>query len=210
MNNKEMSNQEMNAVVLLAQQGNEEAKTTVVKSVQNMVHKIVYLMNDGKFDEDLASIGYMGILKAIDSFDATRGTKFSTHAYWQIKGEISREFTNRSRDKRKINDATVLFSTPIFGHEDDEKTVEETLGGDVSEYAHIFEDGEGSIWWAYNQLNDSDKKLFFYKYIELQNRDQLKATMGLNTLSNLRRREILLKQRLNNLLGGKYDCPKAY
>ena len=41
-NNKEMSNQEMNAVVLLAQQGNEEAKTTVVKSVQNMVHKIVY------------------------------------------------------------------------------------------------------------------------------------------------------------------------
>ena len=80
----------------------------------------------------------------------------------------------------------------------------------MSEYAHIFEDGEGSIWWAYNQLNDSDKKLFFYKYIELQNRDQLKATMGLNTLSNLRRREILLKQRLNNLLGGKYDCPKAY
>lgn len=210
MNNKEMSNQEMNAVVLLAQQGNEEAKTTVVKSVQNMVHKIVYLMNDGKFDEDLASIGYMGILKAIDSFDATRGTKFSTHAYWQIKGEISHEFTNRSRDKRKINDATVLFSTPIFGHEDDEKTVEETLGGDTSEYAHIFENGEGSIWWAYEQLNDSDKKLFFYKYIELQNRDQLKTTMGLNSLSNLRRREILLKQRLNNLLGGKYDCPKAY
>ena len=87
MNNKEMSNQEMNAVVLLAQQGNEEAKTTVVKSVQNMVHRIVYLMNDGKFDEDLASIGYMGVLKAIDSFDATRGTKFSTHAYWQIKGK---------------------------------------------------------------------------------------------------------------------------
>lgn len=58
-----MSNQEMNAVVLLAQQGDEEAKTTVVKSVQNMVHRIVYLMNDGKFDEDLASIGYMGFLK---------------------------------------------------------------------------------------------------------------------------------------------------
>ena len=88
--------------------------------------------------------------------------------------------------------------------------MEETIGGDVREYAHIFEDGEGSIWWAYNQLNDSDKKLFFYKYIELQNRDQLKVTMGLNSLSNLRRREILLKQRLNNLLGGKYDCPKAY
>ena len=38
----------------------------------------------------------------------------------------------------------------------------QTSKSNVSEHIkHIFEDGEGSIWWAYNQLNDSDKKLFF-------------------------------------------------
>ena len=201
-------NKETNELVLLAQQGDNEAKTVLIKSVQKLVHRIVYSMNDGRFDEDLASIGYMGVLKAIDSFDTTKNAKFSTHAYWQIRGEISHEFDYRGRQKRKTNDVAVLFSTPIFGEESEDKTLEETLGGDTSEYDHIFE--EKTIWWAYTQLNDSDKKLFYYKYVEQQTREELKVTMGFNTLSNLRRREALLKQRLNVLLDNKYSTPQTY
>lgn len=203
-----MNNQEMNALVLLAQQGDEEAKTIVIKSVWKLVDRVVYALNEGRYDEDLTSIGLMGVLKAIDTFDTTKDAKFSTHAYWKIRGEISHEFAHRSRKKREINSKTVLFSTPIFGEESEDKTLEEILGGDTSEYNHIFE--EKTIWWAYTQLNDSDKKLFYYKYVEQQTREELRATMGFNTLSNLRRREALLKQRLNTLLDNKYATPQTW
>lgn len=203
-----MNNQEMNALVLLAQQGDEEAKTIVIKSVWKLVDRVVYALNEGRYDEDLTSIGLMGVLKAIDTFDTTKDAKFSTHAYWKIRGEISHEFAHRNRKKREINSKTVLFSTPIFGEESEDKTLEEILGGDTSEYNHIFE--EKTIWWAYTQLNDSDKKLFYYKYVEQQTREELRATMGFNTLSNLRRREALLKQRLNTLLDNKYATPQTW
>ncbi len=199
-----MNNQEMNALVLLAQQGDEEAKTIVIKSVWKLVDRVVYALNEGRYDEDLTSIGLMGVLKAI----ATKDSKFSTHAYWKIRGEISHEFAHRSRKKREINSKTVLFSTPIFGEESEDKTLEEILGGDTSEYNHIFE--EKTIWWAYTQLNDSDKKLFYYKYVKQQTREELRVTMGFNTLSNLRRREALLKQRLNTLLDNKYATPQTW
>lgn len=203
-----MNNQEMNALVLLAQQGDEEAKTIVIKSVWKLVDRVVYALNEGRYDEDLTSIGLMGVLKAIDTFDTTKDSKFSTHAYWKIRGEISHEFAHRSRKKREINSKTVLFSTPIFGEESEDKTLEEILGGDTSEYNHIFE--EKTIWWAYTQLNDSDKKLFYYKYVKQQTREELRVTMGFNTLSNLRRREALLKQRLNTLLDNKYATPQTW
>ena len=66
----------------------------------------------------------MGILKAIDSFNHNKNTKFTTHAYWQVKGEISHEFMRRETDKRKANYCTVSFATPIFGEgESEDKTL---------------------------------------------------------------------------------------
>ncbi|HKE01398.1 MAG TPA: FliA/WhiG family RNA polymerase sigma factor [Planctomycetota bacterium] len=38
--------------------------------------------------EDLASWGTMGLMRAVETYDATRGVAFSTHAYIQIRGAI--------------------------------------------------------------------------------------------------------------------------
>ena len=188
-------------LVRLAQGGDMEAKNKVVAKTMDISHSLVYMFNGGMFDEDLASLGYMGILKAIDSFNHNKNTKFTTHAYWQVKGEISHEFMRRETDKRKANYCTVSFATPIFGEgESEDKTLEDLLYEETNEFDYIYETGSKNIWWAYTQLNEVDKKLFYYKYIRSYGRKELCKIMNYNSMSNLGKREGILKQRLRNLM----------
>lgn len=49
---------------------------------------------------DLIPEGLVGLRKAIDRFDPTKGFKFSTYAHWWIRQAISRAISDQSRDVR--------------------------------------------------------------------------------------------------------------
>jgi RNA polymerase sigma factor (sigma-70 family) len=51
-------------------------------------------------EEDLVSAGYLGLIKAGEKFDETKGTKFSTYAVYWIENYIRREIQDQCRTVR--------------------------------------------------------------------------------------------------------------
>ena len=91
-----------------ARQGSDEALEEFVKRNMGLVKSIARRYQDrGTEYEDLVQIGYVGMIKAIKSFDFSFGTAFSTYAVPLISGEIRRHLRDDgplkvSRTLRKL------------------------------------------------------------------------------------------------------------
>ena len=78
-------------LVVQAQNGDERAMERLVLENTGLVRSVATKFRDrGTEFEDLMQIGTMGMVKAIRSFDVSRGTAFSTYAVPLIVGEIRR------------------------------------------------------------------------------------------------------------------------
>lgn len=74
-----------------AGKGDESATEELIKLNSGLVRSIAHRFRDrGTEMEDLIQIGTIGMLRAIRSFDSSRGTVFSTYAVPLIIGEIRR------------------------------------------------------------------------------------------------------------------------
>ena len=79
------------SLITLAQSGDEAAMEKLVVDNMGLVRTVAVKFRDrGTEFEDLMQIGTMGMIKAIHSFDTSRGTAFSTYAVPLIVGEIRR------------------------------------------------------------------------------------------------------------------------
>ena len=79
------------ALITRARNGDEAAMERLVLDNMGLVRTVAVKFRDRGTDfEDLMQIGTMGMIKAIHSFDVSRGTAFSTYAVPLIVGEIRR------------------------------------------------------------------------------------------------------------------------
>ena len=97
---KPLDEKEEEKYLQLLKTGDKKAKSILIERNLRLVAHIVkkYQIPNKDIDE-LISIGTVGLIKAIDSFDVTKGTRLATYASRCIENEILMLFRNNKKQK---------------------------------------------------------------------------------------------------------------
>ncbi len=99
--NKILTAEEEIVLATKAHEGDLEARNQFVAHNLKLVIKVArkYLNSSLSF-EDMIQEGNIGVLRAIEKFDPTKGYKFSTYAIWWIRQAITRAIADKGRNIR--------------------------------------------------------------------------------------------------------------
>jgi len=97
---KEISEEDQDKLKVCVEEG-QDARVILIESNLRLVVSIAkrYLGRGMQF-QDLIQEGNMGLMKAVNKFDPTKGFKFSTYATWWIRQAITRAIADQARTIR--------------------------------------------------------------------------------------------------------------
>ncbi len=127
--------------------GDRKAREKMIKANLRLVVKIAHdFSNLGLPLLDLISEGNIGLMKAVERFDPSKGGKLSTYASWWIKQSIKRALANQSKTIRlpvhlvdkiaKIRRVASKMAEEL-GREPSDHELAEELGLHVSKVEHL-------------------------------------------------------------------------
>src|SRR5690625_685316 len=84
-----LSTEEEKKYLQLMQEGDENARNKLIEhNLRLVAHIVKKFDNTGEFNEDLISIGTIGLIKGVESFKVGKGTKLATYTARCIENEI--------------------------------------------------------------------------------------------------------------------------
>ncbi|MBR7073097.1 MAG: RNA polymerase sporulation sigma factor SigK [Eubacterium sp.] len=162
-------------------QGDKNARGVLIERnlrlVSHIVKKYYSKTND---TDDLISIGTIGLIKAIDSFDYKKGTRLSTYASRCIENEILMHF----RTLKKSGNDVLLGDTIEIDRDGNPLTIEDLLADDTD----LAEELEMKTRW-------SEVKRYIDNMDDEREREIIILRYGLNNKKPLTQREVA--ERLN-------------
>ena len=101
---KPLSPEEERSCLERCAQGDLEARNTLIEHNMRLVAHIIKKYYTQSVDQDdLISIGTIGLIKAVDTFDPARASKFSSYASRCIENELRMELRRTRREGTQIS-----------------------------------------------------------------------------------------------------------
>ena len=175
---KPLSKEKEQEYLLLSAKGDKEAKEILVKHNLRLVAHIAKKYANYGDNDELISIGSIGLIKAVESFKSDKGTSLATYASRCIENEIL--MTMRTTKKHRSN---VSLNEPIGVDKDgNELVIMDMLESDQN----VIEDVENSIMME--KLTAITKSVLDKREYEI-----IKMRYGLENAGALTQREVAKK-----------------
>ena len=158
-----LSPEEEEKYIKLLQMGDKEARNKLIEHNLRLVAHIVKKFDSKNADQDdLISIGTIGLIKGVDSYSPSRGTKITTYCARCIENEILMFF--RSNNK---NDKNISLNEPIgFDKDGNEITVMDVLKLPSPDFIDDIQtkDNIKLLKKYINVLTDREKEIIIKRY----------------------------------------------
>lgn len=143
--------------------GDEAARTKLIEHNLRLVAHIVrkYYFTS-KNQDDLISIGSIGLVKAIDSFDASNGARFATYGAKCIQNEILMHF----RSQKKLNNEVSINDTIDIDRDGNPLTyediicIDDTIAEDIDRKLHT----QKALRLIKEILTDRERTILILRY----------------------------------------------
>jgi len=166
-----LSSEEEEKYIKLLQLGDKEARNKLIEHNLRLVAHIVKKFDSRNVDQDdLISIGTIGLIKGIDSYSASHGTKITTYCARCIENEILMYFRSNNKNEKNIS-----LNEPIgFDKDGNEITVMDVLKLPSPDFIDDIQtkDNIKLLKKYINVLTDREKEIIVKRY-GLDNKDEL-------------------------------------
>ncbi|MDY6826357.1 MAG: sigma-70 family RNA polymerase sigma factor [Bacillota bacterium] len=168
---------------------NPDNKEAVVRAAEQLVSYYASLYSPDWTEEDLLQAGYEGLLKALERYDPSHGTMFSTYASHCIIGEIRHEL--RDRGPFKVPEWMKSLQAKVINATEDlsQKNGTTPALAEIARRVNVTEEGiieamqVGCV--SLNEIDISKLKHIRYESFKLPIEDRITVQMSLEKMDRL-------------------------
>ena len=178
-----LTEEEENEMIEKMKQGDIEARNKLIEHNLRLVAHIVKKFDYKNVDQDdLISIGTIGLIKGVDTFNKSHGTKITTYCARCIENEILMYFRSNNKTNKNIS----INESIGFDKEGNEITILDILKIPAPDYIEEIteKDNVKLLKEYFNVLNDREKEIISKRY-------------GLNNQRELTQKEIAKEYKIS-------------
>lgn len=150
------------------------AKEQMILSNHGIVFSVMKNLSIPLTDEDMFQTGIIGLLKAINTFDTSKGYQFSTYAFLIVRNELLTAFR---KSKRSVMAAFSLDDNADIGN------------GESVPYAEMIADGKDYeenvvnsmlAQQIFESLGSREKHIFTMFFVESRTQSEISKALGIS------------------------------